>query len=297
MRHAALLLPLAAGIGLAQPLPPDHPQPTPPHVQPGGALPTTPRSTAWDVLKQGIADSDEQHRKSAITAAGTLGSMSEGVKLVAGGLKDKDTSVRQTAAATLGEMDSKDAIPYLRAALDDSPQVIFTAAQALWKLGDTSSREIFQEVLEGERKDGPGKMHTMLHNAKKKLTPGQLALMGVSEASGLLGPAGMGIEAVQEALKEMKGSNKDAAVPGRAVAASILAKDPDPYALTLLEWSIGDGNWAVRLAVAKGLGERGNHESIPKLTPLLNDDRHAVRYMAAASIIKLEAKNATAGGE
>ena len=73
----------------------------------------------------------------------------------------------------------------------------------------------------------------------------------------------------------------------------MLAKDPDPYALVLLEWALGDENWGVRVAVAKALGECGNEGSIAKLRPLLNDDRHAVRYMAAASIIKLGSKKAS----
>jgi HEAT repeat protein len=50
----------------------------------------------------------------------------------------------------------------------------------------------------------------------------------------------------------------------------------------------------VRVAVAKALGERGNQDTIPKLVPLLSDDRHAVRYMAAASIIKLNLKKPAA---
>jgi HEAT repeat protein len=45
------------------------------------------------------------------------------------GLQDKDALVRQTAAAALGESGAKEAIPYLRAALDDSPEVSFTAAK------------------------------------------------------------------------------------------------------------------------------------------------------------------------
>src|SRR5262249_16941554 len=101
------------------------------------------------------------------------------------------------------------------------------------------------------------------------------------EATGtFLGPASMGITVAQEALK-------DAGVPGRTAAAEILGKDPDPYALTLLEWALGDKSWAVRAAVAKALGNRGNRDTIPKLRPLLTDDRHAVRYLAAASIVKL----------
>ncbi len=184
-------------------------------------------------------------------------------------------------------MGSRDAIPYLKAPLDDGPEVSFTAAKALWDLGDTSSREIFWQVLEGERKDTPGKLHGAIRDAKRKLSPGGLALMGAKEAAGLLGPGSMAITAVEEVVKETK---KDSGAPGRTVVAGILAKDPDPYALTLLEWTLGDGSSAVRVAVAKALGDRGNQDTVLKLMPLLSDDRHAVRYMAAAAIIKLNHK-------
>jgi HEAT repeat protein len=74
------------------------------------------------------------------------------------------------------------------------------------------------------------------------------------------------------------------------VVAGLLAQDPDPYNRTLLEWALGDDSSQVRVAVARALGECGNRDTIAKLTPLLSDDRHAVRYMAAASIIKLNLK-------
>lgn len=239
-----------------------------------------------------MEDSDANHRKTAIAATGTIGPMPEAVELAERGLQDKDSSVRQATAATLGEMGSPDAIPSLKEALDDSPEVSFTAAKALWNLGDQSGREMFQQVIAGERTDAPGKLHGALRDAKKKLTPAQLTLMGVKEASGaFLGPASMGVTVIQEAMKETK---KDAGAPGRAEAASVLAKDQDLYALTLLEWALSDKSWAVRLAVAKALGARGNQDTIPKLAPLLNDDRHAVRYMAAAAIIRLGAKGTTA---
>ncbi len=246
-----------------------------------------PTVAAWETLNNGLQDSDAEHRKKAIAAMGTIGPVAEAVQRVEATLQDKETLVRQTAAATLGEMGSKDAIPSLKAALDDKPEVSFTAARSLWKLGDTSAREIFQQVIEGERKDTPGKLHTAMRDAKHKLTPPQLALMGVKEVAGILGPASIGVDAIQEAMKETK---KDSGTPGRALAAGVLATDSDPYALTLLEWALDDKSWAVRVAVAKALGERGNQDSIPKLMPLLNDEHHAVRYMAAASIVKLGAK-------
>ena len=243
---------------------------------------------AWLTINQGFGESDANHRRQAIEAAGSVGAVPEAVKLVAKGLEDKEVLNRQTAAATLGQMGSQDAIPFLKNALEDKPEVAFTAARALWNLGDTTGRTIFQEVLEGERPDGPTKMQKAMKDAKKRLKPVQLALMGVSEVSGILGPAGIAIQAATQAMKEAKGVS--GGIPGRALAAEVLGKDSDPYALTLLEWSLGDNNWAVRVAVCKALGDRGNDATIAKLQPMLNDDHHAVRYMAAASMVKLSFK-------
>jgi len=241
--------------------------------------------SAWDALTKGVDDSDPGHRKTAFAATGTIGTMKEAVEMVERGLQDKDREVRQVAANTLGEMGAKDAIPRLKAVLNDSPDVSFTAARALWKLGDEEdSRDVFQAVLAGERKDTPGKMRNTVKTMKKKLNPGELALIGAKSAASVLGPGSFTITAVQEAMKEAK---KDGAAPGRAIAAETLAKDSDPYSLVLLEWALNDDSWAVRVAVAKALGERGNQETVPKLKPLLADDHHAVRYIAAASIIRL----------
>jgi HEAT repeat protein len=244
---------------------------------------------AWATLRDGMAENDVKHRETAIAAIGTIGSDPQALRLVERGLQDKDPHVRQTAAATLGQAGDKEAIPYLKAALKDEPEVSFTAAKALWDLGDRSGQDIFEEVIEGQRKNVPGKLHGAFDQAKKKMNPGQLALMGAEDGTGaVFGPASLGIAAVEEAVKTVK---NDTGAEGRRIAAEELATDPDPYALTLLEWALGDSNWGVRVAVAKALGERGNQGSIPKLAPLLEDDHHAVRYMAAASIVKLNLRN------
>ncbi|MCU1334996.1 MAG: lyase domain protein repeat-containing protein [Bryobacterales bacterium] len=257
------------------------------------AQPSAPdTATPWETLTKGIQDGDPEHRQKAVSAVGTIGAVPEAVQLVAQALHDKNTLVRQKAAATLGEMGSPEAIPYLKAALDDGPEVSFTAAKSLWTLGDPDSHEILWQVMQGERKDTPGFLQGALRNAKHRLRPSELALTGAKEAAGLFGPASMGIEAAQEIVKATK---EGSGAPGRVVVAEILAKDSDPYNVTLLEWALGDGSWEVRAAVAKALGECGNRETVPKLAPLLNDDRHAPRYMAAAAIIKLNLKFGAAG--
>jgi HEAT repeat protein len=239
----------------------------------------------WDVLHKGLKNGDPDKRKMAVTAVASIGARPEVLNIVHGALHDKSAIVRQTAAAVLGQIKSTASIPYLKEALGDDSEVAFTAAKSLWEIGDKSGREVFEEILRGERSDAPGMVRSAMRDARRKLrNPAQLALMGVREASGaFLGPASMGVLLAEDALK-------DSGAPGRAVAASYLAADPDPYALTLLEWGLADKSWGVRLAVAKALGRRGNRAATGKLEPLLDDDKEAVREMAAASIIRLSSR-------
>jgi len=244
-------------------------------------------ASAWETLDKGLQDGDSEHRKKAITAAGTIGAVPDAVKRVVQTLHDKDTLVRQKAASTLGEMGSPDAIPELKAALDDGPEVSFTAAKALASLGDSSGMEIFWQVMQGERTDVPGFVKGAVRNAKHKLSSGQLAVMGAKEAAGIFGPGAFVVDILQETVKSVK---KSSGAPGRVVVAGILAKDPDPNTVSLLEWALRDDSSAVRAAVAKALGECGNQDTALKLEPLLSDDSHGTRYMAAAAIIKLNLK-------
>jgi HEAT repeat protein len=241
------------------------------------------RDPAWNTLNKGLHDSDPEHRIHAVVAVGTIGPTPETVKLLETVLRDdKSTLVRQSAAVTLGDIKARSAIPSLETALDDNPEVSFAAAKSLESMGSTSGRWVLEEVLQGERTDKPGAVHGAVRKAKQKLhNPTQLALMGVKEATGqFLGPASMGISIGQIALK-------DGGATGRTAAVTALSKDPDPYIVTLFEWALADKSWAVRAAVVRALGERGNRDTIPKLLPLLTDDRDLVRSLAAASVIRL----------
>ena len=82
---------------------------------------------------------------------------------------------------------------------------------------------------------------------------------------------------------------KDNAASARVVATTLLATDTDPNASLELVWALEDHNWIVRAAAAKALGLHGDRTLIPKLQEHLTDDREAVRYMAAASMVRLSA--------
>jgi HEAT repeat protein len=246
----------------------------------------SPREAAWAALDKGLHDADLDDRRQAAVALATIdASNQEAVNRLVEILKnDKSTRVRQQAALALGQMKAAQAIPALKDALEDTSEVAFAAAKALMDLGDQGGRGLLVAVLSGERKDTPGVMTNARREAERRLKhPEELLLMGVEDATGaMFGPAAMGIEAARETSDlHAKGA------PGRAAAAAYLAKDPDPYAVTLLEWALADDSSYVRVEAAKGLGQRGNAESIAKLVPLLQDRKNSVRTMAAASIIRL----------
>jgi len=240
---------------------------------------------AWAMLVAGVNDEKAQKRTAAITALGAVGPQPRAVRSIEETLKDKDSYVRELAAATLGKMKARHSIPKLRNALEDnSPEVVFAAARSLWELGDRSGRDIFVEVLDGERKTSDGLVKSNLRDARRKFSsPGGLALMGAKEAAGaLFGPLSYGIAAAAEFSK-----GKDKGASARAIAASVLATDPSEEAARELDDALQDKNWAVRAAAAEALGKLPRQGQVSQLAPLLDDDKEAVRFMAASSILRL----------
>jgi HEAT repeat protein len=244
---------------------------------------------AWQTIDKGLNSGDFERRIQTVVALSAIdANNADAVHRLAGVLKnDKDARVREQAALALGEMKAHSAIPDLRAALDDKGEVAFAAAKALTNMGDTSGRDTLVAVLAGTRKTHPGITTNAVREAQRRIKhPEGMVLMGADAAAGtIFAPAGMGLNALQQTAGLVsKGS------PGRAAAASYLEKDPEPYAVTLLEWALEDDSKLVRVAAAKALAKRGNAESLPKLEPLLEDDHNAVRTMAAAAIVEISTR-------
>jgi HEAT repeat protein len=244
------------------------------------------RSRSWEVLSGGMSDSNPVKRAQALAAIGTLGLTQRSISAVEAGLNDKDSFVRQTAVAVLGDMRSRRSIPKLRQALnDDAPEVKFAAAKTLWEMGDRRGRGILIGILSGEEKSSSGFVKSQMRQAKKDLhEPVGLAKFGLSAGAGtLFGPFAMGLGFAEDMLK-------DQGAPSRALAANLLAKDSDAQSLEQLEQALDDKNAGVRAAAARALGRRFSRSSIPKLEPLLEDKAEGPRYMAAAAIIRLTGK-------
>lgn len=243
-----------------------------------------PNVAAWEVLKRGLAESNPDKRRQAVLAMGTIGPAPEVIELMNEALRDKDVTVRQTAAAEIADAQLKRCMPNLKAALDDTGEVAVQAAKALWEMGDhESARPVFVEVITRELKDTAGFFEGAIRDAKSKLRdPRKLARLGAMEASGaLLGPFSMGINLAADMMK-------DSGAPTRALALVTLSKDCDPRGAQLMDWALkNDKNNLVRAAAAKALGRCGNLTTVDKLMRLLAENSDAVRYMAAASVVRL----------
>jgi HEAT repeat protein len=251
---------------------------------PAACLLSQPARTAWDVLKPGLVDTNPLNRRQAVTATGSVGLDPEAVRLVEAALKDNDSLIRATAAAELGEMKSRQSIPALKAALDDpAGEVGFAAAKSLWDMGDKTGRGFIEDVVAGQQNATDGGLKGALHRADRlRYDPKAMAVLGAKEASGaLLGPFNIGVIAAEQVFK-------NGAVAVRMQALNLLAEDCDAQTFKLLEAASTDNKtWAEKAAAAKALGRCGNPDAIPKLEENLSNSNAAVRFMAAAAIIRL----------
>ncbi len=242
------------------------------------------RDQAWKILLNAAVDTNPVRRTQALTALGTIGPSVPVLKVIEKGLQDKDTYVRLTAVAALGEVKSPRRIAELQRALDDDdPEVRFVAARTLWQMGNHSGRQGLIRALTGERqRGGPGPIKGGVQAAKDKLyNRSALARMGIAEGVGaFLGPLSMGVGFAEDMLK-------DKGAPQRAVAAELLARDRGSRSLTQLEDALNDKNGGVRAAAAQALAYRRDRHALPKLEGMLDDKRDAARFMAAASVVRL----------
>ena len=239
----------------------------------------------WQLLTTTAASRNPTHRREAIAALGTIGSQRRVLRLLEQALSDKDSSVRQQAAGTLGDLRARRSIPRLKQALnDDSPEVSFAAARSLWLMGDRTGREVFLQVLSGDKPASDGVLKNGFEATKKKLKdPKKLAILGAKEAAdSLFGPAGWGIKVIEHVIQDRSAS-------ARAMSAILLGPDATADALKQLREALSDQSWIVRAAAAQALGASRRREQIQHLRPLLRDDKNAVRCLAAASIVRLSA--------
>jgi len=246
-------------------------------------LAQTPLDHAWQILDRGLHDGNPAKRVQAVTAMGIMRPQSKSVAVVESAFEDKDYSIRQAACAALGQMKSRQSLPRLRKALDDTaPEVVFAAAKTLYDLGDPLGRQVLVGVLLGDQADSSGFFTNSMHDMKAKMhDPKGLVMIGVKQGAGVfLGPAGAGIGVAEGLLK-------DANASGKTVAAALLAEDRNPESVQAIRQALGDKNWTVRAAAARALALAGRQDAFTDIAGLLDDKKEEVQYSAAAAVIRL----------
>lgn len=249
---------------------------------PEGATSADREKAAWDMLRE--AATDAKHAQTRVEALAALGLLRtpRSAEMIAAGMKDDDLDVRTAAALAAGQTGDKNLTTPLRKLLDDKePQVAFTAATTLWRMGDHSGEDILMAVVDGDRSASPTMLHGTEHKISRELhDPGAMARLGALQgASMLLGPFGFGITAYEY----LRGSGSDLS---RVSAIEELAQErTEPVHHALLE-ALGDKDAAVRAASAKALDTYRDKKTSLAIFALLGDSKYPVRLTAAAAYLR-----------
>ena len=104
-----------------------------------------------------------------MTATGSIGLDPEAVRLVEAALKDKDSLIRATAAAELGEMKSRQSFPALEGGSRRSVRRsrLCCRAKSLWDMGDKTGRGFIEDVAAGQQNATDGGVKGAVHRANR----------------------------------------------------------------------------------------------------------------------------------
>ena len=235
---------------------------------------------ASEILRSGIIEHKTSKRAAAVGALGLLPGDTWAVESAEKALGDKKTAVRAAAATALGQMGARSSIPALKKALADKEnRVFYAAADSLLVLGDPAGYDPYYEVLTGERKSGEG-----LIAEKKKLITDERAmvLLGLGVGVSFAPYAGYGWMIWRELSKDYK-------TPVRVNALKKLENDSDVRIGKALVKAASDKHWTVRVAALSAIAHHGDPGLIYSITPNMTDKKAAVRYTAAAAVLRLSA--------
>lgn len=256
-------------------------------MSPGMATEANPEGTqtkAWAILRAGLNHGNVDKRCRAIRALGLVYEDAEAIQSAEDALHDKHPEVRTSAAAALGEMHSLASIPQLQKALSDQEaSVALAAAHALVILKDPAGYEVYYAVLTGKRKGSNGLDPEVLIREQLQTLeePRKMAEFAFEQGLGFVPYGGYAFDAVRFLEK-----NQDSS-PVRAAAARALVDDPDPRSGQGLAEAVRDRKWAVRVAALWALAKRGDSSFLPVVEKAMSDNNDAVRYVAAASVLRL----------
>jgi HEAT repeat protein len=258
-------------------------------VSGGGSLAQTPQQQAWRILQTGATEKRSEVRALAVGTLGLMLHNPRAAALAEKALEDEKPDVRAAAARALGQMLNTASIPKLRKALaDEEHSVVLAAAHSLVQLKDPSGYELYYSVLTGEKKEGQNLISQEMDVLKD---PKKLAEFSLEEGIGFIPYGGYGLSAVEFIKKE-----EDDKSSAMAVAAKVLANDPDPQSQKALVLAVSNKSWVVRQAALEAIAVRADPTLLGKIQVAVSDENEHVRYTAAATILRLSDVGSTKRG-
>lgn len=244
-------------------------------------LPPPSVSEAWSQLKTAAEAKDVNTRIDAMTALSVLPHNKDAAVLLREAFYDPEVDVRMAAIIAAGETKNRDFTTDLRNLLDDpTPQVAFTSAMTLWKMGDHSGQDILLAVVNGDRKTDKGFLKEGMHNANRTLhDPAKLMKEGaIQTASIFLPPVGYGMGA----YRYMHGNAQNP----RVEALNQLVMEHDELIHNELIDTLTDKDDEVRAAAAEALAKYNGKKTTDALATLFGDSKTNVRLMGCAAFIQ-----------
>jgi hypothetical protein len=245
-------------------------------------------NTTWEILQTASDASKPKEHIGLLVALSSLSGYRQAETMILSAMKDGDVDIRLAAVTSAGTMKDDALMPALREAVkDQAPEVRMSAAVSLWKLQDHTGGEVLRGVLTGEIKGKTGLFKSSMHTANRDLhDPSELALLSLEDGGPILfGPIGIAFTAVKVVHPSPSANS------ARAIAAGLLAEDisgdTSEESKQALIKTMHDKDYYVRIACERALGKFQGKDVSDALLDGLDDPKPSVRYMAAASYIRV----------
>jgi HEAT repeat protein len=241
---------------------------------------------ANNVLAAGAVDKNPDTRKETAAALGLAGPHEPYTTELGTLAEDKDLYVRLAALQSLVDVRKKEAIPFLNKALyDETPEVSFAAAKALWSLNDPAGRAALMGVVSGQDKTSSGAINAKKRDMIRLLhTPHGLMMFVFQTGIGFAPVPGLG-----EGMSSLTLILSDSGVSGRAAALLLLSTEKSPDVLQAIREGFKDKDASVRSAAVHALAVRDDPTLMAELLPFIEDpkEKDAVKFRAAAGYVRL----------
>lgn len=248
--------------------------------------PPSPFDRARDILHAGADSKDASVRLQTVVASSLIGVSPVVATRLQEMLSDKSVNVRVAAVNALTDLKIRSSVPALEKTLaeDDTPEVVYAAAKALYSFNNESGRDALEEIfdrrtpaksgiLRRQARDFFGKFHSLKSSV----------LTVVSEGIGFVPIPGAG--AGMSALTELLG---DPEFSVRANTVILLGRANTPTANDVLHRALSDKDWSVRAAAVQVIAQSARVALQKDLLALFDDSNDKVRYRAAGAYLHLD---------